>query len=148
MLFHLTAKFLTQPMSDSWKGRLQEMQGDVFGRSPEARKLRDKLLSIGGGEVLLHHVSPSDISRLLERGQLWSGWKSRMLRMQHNRCHENSVRLWEGKRGDLANGFALSKDGLWREHTWIVNGDVALETTARRVAYYGARLTEEEIRRE
>lgn len=143
-----SARFLTKPMDEEWQARLRETQGDIFERSPAAKQLKEKLLSIGGGEVLLHQVAPSDIDRLLTRGELWSGRKDRMQRMQHNRCHENSVRLWEGKKGDLVNGFALSRDGLWREHTWIVNGDMVIETTEPRAAYYGARLTEEEIRRE
>jgi hypothetical protein len=132
-------------MAEDWKARLREAQGDVFERLPEARKLREKLLSIGGEEVNVRGVPPYELARLVKRGEMWPGKGSKFVRMEPIRCHQNSLALWEAGKGDIANGFALSPDGLWREHSWVVSGDRVIETTVRRVAYYGARLSKAEI---
>ena len=148
-VFRFTARFLTQPMDQDWKARLQEAQGDDASKwSPEARKVRERLLAIGGEEVCIRQVEPSDIHRLVKRGELWSGEKSRLVKMEPISCHQNSLALWKEGKGDLANGFALSKDGLWREHSWIVSDGGVIETTTPRMAYYGAKLRKSEIMRE
>jgi hypothetical protein len=148
MIFKFTAEFLTKPMAQDWKDRLQESQEDVFERSPEAQEIRERLLAIGGGEVNVRGVVPADIFRLLKRGELWSGEKSNLVRMAPISCHQNSYVLWKAGKGDLVNGFSLTEDGLWREHSWIVSNDKVLETTTPRVAYYGVILTKDEILRE
>jgi hypothetical protein len=37
------------------------------------------------------------------------------------------------------NRYALSQDGLWRQHSWNYNSDedLVIETTQERIAYYG-----------
>ena len=81
---------------------------------------------------------------------------SKMMVGRANKCHSNSANLWENNRHDhdvrICTGYALSKDGLWRQHTWLVhyyktatqNRVRVIETTCKRVAYYGVELTEEE----
>jgi hypothetical protein len=47
--------------------------------------------------------------------------------------------LWrEGKLDAIGVGYGLSEDGLWREHYWGMKDDHIVETTASRVAYFGA----------
>ena len=45
-------------------------------------------------------------------------------------------------------GYALSEDGLWRCHSWVVQPMARTvrvwETTVKRVAYFGVVLTSEE----
>ena len=47
-------------------------------------------------------------------------------------------------------GYALSDDGLWRQHSWLIAKPgrrwTVIETTCRRLLYYGVVLTEEEAR--
>src|SRR5258708_7764341 len=51
--------------------------------------------------------------------------------------------------GSVVNGYALSKDGLWRQHSWLVTPEGGLvETTVRRAAYFGAVLAPEEVKAE
>lgn len=57
-------------------------------------------------------------------------------------CHANAVALWRsGKALAIGTGYALSDDGLWREHSWAWDGDgVLLETTESRTRYFGIRM--------
>jgi len=41
-------------------------------------------------------------------------------------------------------GWALSNDGIWRQHTWLLKGKAIVETTSPREKYYGFVLTDEE----
>ena len=60
-------------------------------------------------------------------------------------CHVNAVRLWRtGDAVAIGTGYALSADGLWREHSWGVDAAGRIvETTAERVTYYGVTMTGE-----
>jgi len=54
-------------------------------------------------------------------------------KMNTNQCHENTATLFQqGKIKELHTGYALSDDGLWRQHSWgvDVNGKI-IETTER-----------------
>ena len=69
---------------------------------------------------------------------------------QDCQCHYNSARLWykNKDRCFIATGYALSEDGLWRCHSWVVQPMARTvrvwETTVKRVAYFGVVLTSEE----
>ncbi len=60
-----------------------------------------------------------------------------------NGCHANAARLWtDGTAAAIGTGYALSDDGLWRQHSWGVDaGGAPVETTAVRVSYVGITLT-------
>lgn len=51
-------------------------------------------------------------------------------------------------RCSIATGYALSEDGLWRSHSWVIQPMKRTvrvwETTVKRVAYFGVVLTDEE----
>ena len=60
-------------------------------------------------------------------------------------CHENAAVLHElDPKNRVVTGWALSADGIWRQHSWCVTVleeyDVIVETTIPRVSYYGAEL--------
>ena len=113
--------------------------------------LRDKLLSFGGFDACLPIVE-EDINEILQRGQFWYGDKSKLMRGEPNRCHSNSCNLWEQNRNlhevAIATGYALSEDGMWRQHSWLMHRKArsvtVIETTALRVAYFGFVMTDEE----
>ncbi len=55
-------------------------------------------------------------------------------------CHQNVSTVWQSKVPKLiavGTGYALSEDGLWRQHSWGVLRDGLLETTVVRVKYFG-----------
>jgi hypothetical protein len=66
-------------------------------------------------------------------------------------CHANAA-FWEQNRGQfpvaIVSGYALSEEGLWRQHSWLIAKPyrrwTVIETTVRRVLYYGVVLTDAE----
>lgn len=105
-------------------------------------ELREKLLSFGGSEVCMPGFD-EDAQKILDRGQLWYGDRIHMMKGQPCQCHRNSSYCWEANQDKsvLCTGYALSKDGLWRQHSWLVElrprKNRIVETTVRRVAYFG-----------
>jgi len=75
-----------------------------------------------------------------------------MKRGQANRCHANTSNLWLANKDQheivICTGYALSNDGMWRQHSWLAlrrpRSIQIIETTERRVAYFGFAMTEEE----
>ena len=63
-------------------------------------------------------------------------------KMKSSHCHQNVSAAWKSKRSlhriiAIGTGYALSPDGLWRQHSWGVLRDGLLETTEARVKYFG-----------
>lgn len=111
--------------------------------NPELAPLRDKLLEVGGLEIVPRFEE--DLSKLIERGETWD-FPVEMEIMDVSRCHQNSAELWSvnPEINKLVTGWALNDDGLWRQHTWIVNDNSIIETTEERLKYFGFMMTEEE----
>lgn len=109
--------------------------------------LHRKLLSFGGVRTVLPVVE-DDLRNILERGQLWLGRNPKMMPGQPSQCHRNSCSCWEANKSRtiLCTGYALSEDGLWRQHSWLVNFQYQqiVETTVPRVAYFGFAMTRDE----
>lgn len=112
-------------------------------------KIRDLILKFGGEQVCLD-LYDEDADKIMERGQLFYGRGAKTMIGRPSQCHSNSAALWEANKGKcrIATGYALSDDGIWRQHTWVVQEMPRSwriwETTAKRVAYFGYILSEEE----
>jgi len=114
--------------------------------------LKHLLLDIGGWAVCLPRIE-TDLPHLIKRGRRFPG-KSISIPGQPSQCHFNSCCLWEmSKDGatykdvSICTGYALSKDGVWRSHTWCCFSNTKLrvvETTVKRVQYFGYILSDEE----
>lgn len=145
------------PMDKEWKKRVEAMQ--LYNEDATApwltnemkktlRALRDRILTFGGDEVLLN-TRDEDAEKVLERGQFFYGSKY-MKKGEDCRCHQNAAYLWDANRDrcQIATGYALSEDGLWRQHSWVVQPMTRTvkvwETTVERVAYFGVVLNDEE----
>ena len=124
---------------------LHPLREAIIRRSPEAGELRRRLLAIGGNRVCLQ-VPDLDLPALLSRGRDFPTEGVRRRRLERNQCHRNVATLWCNAPGRvrIATGYALSDDGLWRQHSWAVKGGRVIETTERRTAYHGITLTLEE----
>lgn len=115
----------------------------------EAFLLREHLLEFGGNIACMQLFDP-DLKDIMERGQFWYGEHARVKKGRPCHCHENSSLLWDANRGhcQIATGYALSKDGCWRQHTWVVQPLATKyriwETTEKRIAYFGYVLNDEE----
>jgi hypothetical protein len=142
----------TIPMDDEWVARIKplswyhETRGEL---TPNMEAIRDKLLDFAGQEVCILHGDDRDTENILHCGQFWFGKLSEMttddrFRMR-NQCHANSIKLYQEYKDKrdihFCTGFALSDDGMWREHSWCISRDsgesIVIETTEPRILYYG-----------
>jgi len=76
-------------------------------------------------------------------GWRWSSWFFSGI----SNCHGNASKLWtKSEQLQLVTGYALSNDGLWRQHTWVWNPstDELIEITVRNEKYFGVVLSDEE----
>jgi hypothetical protein len=96
------------------------------------------LLSRGGSLVVPPGVAESDLDELLARAAV-HGPTVRVRPGDVGECHRNVATLWiDGVIESIGTGYALSDDGLWRQHSWGVDPDgVVVETTDQRRVYVG-----------
>jgi len=104
--------------------------------------LEQKLLAQGGTHMV-YRLEP-DLEPLLLRGEVFDELAELVPGELHT-CHANAALLWNENREALAlvTGYALSEDDLWRQHSWLlrkqptVEQSRLIETTAKRVTYFG-----------
>jgi hypothetical protein len=109
------------------------------GEQPDIKHLKQLLLRLGGDYIVAPPAADPDIPALLDRGFTMHG-PPKMKRMRSSMCHQNVSTVWQSKVPKLiavGTGYALSEDGLWRQHSWGVLRDGLLETTVVRVKYFG-----------
>ena len=112
---------------------------------PELRQLRRKLLSIGGEEIVPREEL--DLSKIIKRGKLFKN-KAILTKLRAISCHTNAAELYAAKNYKIATGWALSDDGLWRQHSWCIDGkENIVETTKRRRKYFGVVLMQKEAKK-
>ena len=115
-------------------------KGPEAGISPILYELRDKLLTFGGESVCLSFGEP-DAEEILACGQFWHGYRAVRKKGRACRCHDNSLHLYFQYGYQLCTGYALSDDGMWRQHSWCIyktpRTTKIVETTVPRVAYFG-----------
>ena len=125
------------------------------GKAAVARmnKIREKLLAAGGWQICL---SPTDDdSEIVADGVFWmpENISFRSERGEPSNCHRNAADAWKRSRSKdkiaVGTGYALSKDGVWRPHSWLFRetkiGVAIYETTEPRIAYFGAILSKERV---
>lgn len=111
--------------------------------------LRDKLLAFCGDEVVMP-VYEEDYDAIMQHGQFFYGAHARLKLGAPSQCHYNSALLWDANRGrcQIATGYALSEDGLWRQHSWVMQPLTVSwriwETTKKRIAYFGVVFNDDE----
>jgi hypothetical protein len=112
------------------------------------RLLNEKLVAIGGDLLVL---LPAGWGPPPEFQQPWIRWQSdsgqlidvpiTIKRKTKSGCHQNVATIWRRKQYGIAaigSSYALSDDGLWRDHTWgILHDGGILETTMPRKRYFG-----------
>jgi hypothetical protein len=143
----------TVPMDAEWKARFDETDAVRAPKEPELAAARQRLvdgLLAFGGERALVWGHDEDLGRILARGLLLDGRRAVRMPGAPSRCHENSAECWVANldRSVLMTGYALSDDGMWRQHSWLVEvrprSTAVVETTEPRVAYFGFPMTERE----
>lgn len=120
---------------DFLNARLRE----AVARQPELDHLNALLLGLGGECLVAPAKLDADIPALLERGFLNFG-PTKVHIMNPSSCHQNMAAVWQKREHGIvaiATGYALSEDGLWRQHSWGILRDGLLETTKERSKYFG-----------
>ena len=106
---------------------------------PKLGELRERLLGIGGDEVVLRLPEP-DLETILASGEVWNRERLRMIKMEQSACHDNVIELYLTTRfyrkAEIIRGYGLS-DGLWRQHSWLSTATTVIETTLERSIYFG-----------
>ena len=117
---------VTKPIDEEWDKNIRNMHW--YHTSPESAyeqkgqfQLRNILLTFGGSEVCMP-FKDHDIEEILNRGQLWYGDRTKKVRGEPCHCHSNSAYQWHRNPDEivLCTGYALSSDGMWRQHSWCV----------------------------
>ena len=128
---------------------LKKRCDELLAEEPRMQELIDKLLALGGEAVVC--VYEEDLDILLDGGH---GLPAAEVQdytviediMETSQCHQNVALLFLGGAiNAIATGWALTNDGLWRQHSWgIIDVDgtpAIIETTMKRDIYWGVRLT-------
>lgn len=111
--------------------------------NPYLKPLLKTLLGYGGEVACLWSPNPVPnrqfVKQLLSYAQIKTGRSAKFLKMEPNNCHGNSCTLSQKKGNVWMTGYALSPDGVWRPHSWVwdTNKNKNIETTVRRVKYFG-----------
>jgi hypothetical protein len=106
--------------------------------------LATKLLAYGGTKVVIPYLEP-DILELFKRGTIVQMNKLRIIKGYRNSCHSNSAKYSLKHPGTtMYTGYALSDDDMWRQHSWVVDTKGIIETTEKRIAYFGIPYTIEQ----
>ena len=134
-------KIHTDPPDRDWLERALE---HTRGHGPH-QELKEILLEIGGWAACLPRVEP-DIKKIMNRGRRFPG-KSTTMKGAPSRCHENSALCWDANRElcSICTGYALTRDGMWRQHSWVyTKTGQTIETTVKRIQYFGYIMTPDE----
>jgi len=127
-------------MTAEQQERLTQRLEDASREQPEIILLRQKLLSIGGTELVAPPQFDSDLPSLINDGYLMPGAVVEEV-LQSRACHQNVAELWrQAKLSGIGTGYALSGE-LWRQHSWGVRTNCIVETTVARSKYFGFLLT-------
>jgi len=130
-----------------WRERLVESGFIDNTKDTKEGRLTRFLVAIGGVAACVN--LEEDAEKIMSRGKMFRGYNARMMRGEPSNCHANSVRLFlnNTKTLELCTGYAMSRDGVWRQHSWCFarKSKIVVETTTRRVLYFGFILNRDEM---
>ena len=138
--------FSTNPPDPEWVARWQELSAKrAVHDNAETEQLKQILLRYGGWAAGIEPDDP-DLTKLIERGIIMTGRGAKIKKGKPINCHCNAAGLWIDGLARICTGYALSRDGMWRQHSWGLtqSGQIIETTVGGRVAYFGVILTDEE----
>jgi hypothetical protein len=109
---------------------------------PKLTELKRLLLKIDGDFLVAPPKPDSHLALLLRSGFVMHGPVTLKITAT-SACHQNAAAIWRSHKSNvvgIATGYALTRDGLWRQHSWVVLRDGLLETTVKRTKYFGVLL--------
>lgn len=140
-----TKRLVFPPLPPAQLAFLEGRLNEDATRQPALRRLREVLIGHGGLMIVSPRIYDPDVDDLLACGRLFDADGTKLMLGRASACHENVSRLWRNHPDEIVIvvGYALSDDGLWRQHTWGVEADCVIETTEPRLAYFGVSLSPE-----
>lgn len=134
----------TKPPSSRWVKHARKLGFTRRTGDKTFQPLKEKLLAIGGWAVCAR-VLDLDVFKIIYRGRKFPG-KSKTIRGEPSQCHSNVAHLYfELPNSSIVTGYALSRDGMWRQHSWLLHNNTVIETTLKRIQYYGFVLDIDEV---
>lgn len=149
------------PPDALWEKLTDEHHGGTLSHHPQQEQAiretvpvplvpLEQLLLTHGGTLLAYRHEP-DLKILLQRGEVFAE-PAELVPGEPDRCHPNVARFWSEHRDACAivTGYALSEEGWWRQHSWLLRRQVApgvarfVEATISRLKYFGVILTKAE----
>ena len=129
---------------------VDELMREAFAGDQKYIRLESTLLAISGKRMVW--MPEPHLDELLSRGKVFpKHFRFLSTRGPANECHQPTARKYERmpEYYQIATGYALSKDGLWRQHSWICcrnpsRGAPYEPTPIKRECYYGFLLSDEE----
>ena len=106
------------------------------------KQLKSKLLTLGGERFqvdwfLNEQLPPMVRTVLYHYGEAIEPSNVKYIKMESGQCHAHCETLSQKHGWDWFTGFALSRDGIWRVHSFCLDGTEIIETTESRVRYFG-----------
>ena len=133
------------------KDPLEQRLQEAAKVQPDLLKLRSLLLALGGKRFCPPLGFEYDLEALLKSGFIIPGPPAIIKKIQSHACHRNVADTWrKNNHGGLvaiATGYALSDDGIWRQHSWGLMPTGICETTVPRDKYFGTLLFDEKAER-
>ena len=141
----MTLDTVTDEQKTMFAERVAKHDSETPGYGEQWQAWRETLIAAGGQEACPPLSPEEDLPLLLTRSQYWPGKGARKVKGAPSQCHWNVATLYDDAAIDsIVTGYALSDDGLWRQHSWGLKDGRIVETTTRRDAYVGYVLTEDE----
>lgn len=102
--------------------------------------LKTLLLSHGGGDVVVYDYPDEFLPVVINSGRLFQPNEIIEVAGAPKRCFDNCIALHERTGQDLVVGYSLTPQMLWCGHAWIWDeaNSVIIETSRKRLAYFGA----------
>jgi hypothetical protein len=132
--------------------RVARQDRELPGYADAWQEMTGMILASGGTAVVPPMAPDAMVHLLIKHGAIRVPSRVKFQRGERGGCHVNSARIflglkWKQAKADgIGTGYALSPDGLWREHSWAMAGDVIIETTVLREKYWGVILRDEVAR--
>lgn len=147
----LPQKLKFNPIEIDWKNRLKNnwwainYSGERSDKEKALFVLIEHLLGFGDEEACMAFgESPQELADLLEQGIFMYGDDVDLLLGEPCNCHENArnLAIENPDKYRMMTGYALSEDGMWRQHSWCLNNknNQVVETTKYRIGYYGVKV--------
>jgi hypothetical protein len=133
-------------LNEKQKSFLDGRLAQIASIQPEILELKVRLLKIDGCHLVAPPKPEPDLTALLAHGDVMEG-AILFEEMSRSSCHWNVAALWRSEPSPLVaigTGYALSEDGLWRQHSWGITKTEIFETTEPRHTYFGISLQKEE----